>query len=68
VRAALQVIKGEFTLVIGPVVTALELPDLPARYRQLLEAGHSPSRAIKILAAEARLSKRDIYRLIHGGP
>ena len=65
VGEALKTLKGEFVLVIGPVEIAAEIPDLPGRYQQLLAAGHTPARAIKMLAGEARLPKREVYRLIH---
>ena len=66
VAEKLEVIKGEFVLVIGPVVVPAKTEDLSERYHALLDEGHSPNRAIKILAGEHRLPKREIYKKVHG--
>ena len=67
VAARLEVVKGEFVLVIGPIIVSAKRQNLPDRYQALLDEGHSPNRAIKILAGECRLPKREIYKQIHGG-
>ncbi len=65
VRAGLEMVKGEFVLVIAPVREAPAEADLAKRYEKLLAGGESPNRAVKALARELRLSKREIYARIH---
>jgi len=60
VRAALTTIKGEFTLVVGPLSAAAPEPALKDRYAALLEEGRSHAQAVKTLAQRTRRSKREI--------
>lgn len=60
-------IKGEVTLVLG--TTSLPGPD-PAdaerRARELIEGGMSPSHAVKLVANETGVARRELYRRIIG--
>lgn len=66
VAAALSAAKGEMALVIGPVLQAPAKIDIQSRYLQLLAEGQSPSRSVRSLAREHRLSKREILQRIQG--
>jgi len=63
---ALEMIKGELCLVIGPLEEDVVEVDPRERYARLIERGEKPSRAVKIVAAELGLPKREAYARIHG--
>jgi len=65
VRAGLEMVKGEFVLVIAPIREAPIETDMATRYEKLLAEGETPARAIKAMARELRLPKREIYARIH---
>ncbi len=67
VARALAAPKGEMVLVIGPVLQAPSVKDLETRFRQLRAGGQSVSRAIRTLAQERRLSKREIQQRLRAG-
>lgn len=62
-------VKGELVLLIAPASpNKAERPDpqaLRARYEELLGAAIPPREALRELAAEFGIPKREIYRLIH---
>jgi len=60
VAKALEMVKGEFCLVIGPVARSGDTDDLEGRFEALLAQGERPSKAIRLLAKETGLSKRAI--------
>ena len=64
----LEVVKGEFVLVIGPIQDPRKEIDLHARYQALLDQGFSPSQSVKIIARETSSSKREIYQKVVTGP
>ncbi len=68
VAEMLQVAKGELVLVVGPVSQLSEQPDIRERYQALLAEGNSPAQSAKILAAEYRMPKREVYRLVTREP
>jgi len=63
-------VKGELVLLIAPATpNKAERPDpqaLRARYEELLRAAIPPREALRELAAEFGIPKRELYRLIHG--
>ncbi|MDJ0837596.1 MAG: 16S rRNA (cytidine(1402)-2'-O)-methyltransferase [Acidobacteriota bacterium] len=65
VREALEMVKGEFCLVIGPVRESSNNADIGSRYKALLDRGESPTRAVKQLSKELRLPKREVYAMVH---
>lgn len=65
VRAKLEMVKGEFCLVVAPIEERQGTSPLE-RYQQLLDAGNPPARAVKQLSKELRLPKREVYALVHG--
>ena len=64
VVAVLENPRGEFTLVVGAVAETENEPDLKQRFQTLSERGLSRSQAIRALAQERRMSKRQIQRLL----
>ncbi len=57
--------RGEFALVIGPIVRNEKAADPIARYGELLEEGHPPTAAVKILAREMKIPKREVYKIVN---
>ncbi len=64
VLGRLEMARGEFVLVIGPVIKAIDERDPKIRYHELLEKGMTPTNAVKMLARELRLPKREIYKMV----
>lgn len=60
IRQRLTVVKGEMVLVIAPVHTVMAPKSLSERHQELLAEGLSPSKCVRVLAQEFRLSKRDV--------
>ncbi|MCB1044371.1 MAG: 16S rRNA (cytidine(1402)-2'-O)-methyltransferase [Acidobacteria bacterium] len=56
--------RGEIVLVLGALEQQLNEPDIPSSYAQLREAGMRHSQALRQLASEHRLTKREIARII----
>ena len=68
--AARDSIKGEITLLIGrapETAASASEEDLRAEVAKRIEAGATPMDAIKEVAREHRLGKRDVYRIWEGG-
>lgn len=65
-------LKGELVILFAPAEgTGVEAPDAgeaKARYRELLNAGLEPRRALKQVAEELGIPRREAYRLVHKSP
>lgn len=63
-------LKGELVLLIAPAPrngpAKVDPNEVSARYRELLAAEVAPAEALRRLAAEYGVPKRELYRLVHG--
>jgi len=63
-------LRGELVLLLGPASgepdASVEPEAVRERYRELLDAGLTPSEAVKKVAQKFGLTRRRAYRLIHG--
>lgn len=64
VLQSLETVKGEFALVIGPVEKVADQRDPKTLYLELLEEGHAPTAAVKLLAKDLKMPKREIYKMV----